>query len=118
MYCEEIRSESGGRSERLDRGACLQVTGNACFVFVFLYIRIGRTDAPSPSRDAARRAVARAFSRSSGGSTPENVDECAETSVNVVSVGSLVYASNWPDVSMLVRTGSAIYQKVQLLPDH
>lgn len=42
------------------------------------------------------------LAEASGGITPENVDEYAETGVDVVSMGSLTYASNWLDVSMLV----------------
>lgn len=38
----------------------------------------------------------------SGGITPENVAEYAETGVDVVSMGSLIHSSDWLDMSMKV----------------
>jgi nicotinate-nucleotide pyrophosphorylase (carboxylating) len=42
------------------------------------------------------------LTEASGGITPDNVGAYADTGVDVVSMGSLTYASNWLDVSMLV----------------
>lgn len=39
----------------------------------------------------------------SGGIDPENVEEYADTGVDVVSIGSLVHSSSWLDVSMNVE---------------
>jgi len=110
MSCGKTRPESGWPIRATGRGrVSAGRRGREYRIRDFTYSgrKNGRTFA-EPGRgeaDGREGVLTEAFGRI----TPENVGECAET-VEIVSKVCLSCASNWPAVSMLVRTSSAIYR--------